>query len=146
MSLSTADTHALGMRIGQRLDNGTVLALHGDLGAGKTLMIKGIAEGAAAIAGEVIQSPTFVHLNLYKGQRMFYHFDLYRLRDADAFLSMGFDEYLFTPGICCIEWAERISELLLPNTIHITLTHLGEDRRRIEIPLDQAATLWGRIA
>lgn len=141
-SLSADETFTLGKRIGSRLQNGSVVALYGDLGAGKTLLAKGIAAGAAGVDPEHVQSPTFVHLNIYEGTRSVYHFDLYRLRDVDAFLSLGFDEYLFLQGICCIEWAERIQGILQGNELSIFLTHLGRDQRRIEIPLTQAAKLW----
>lgn len=142
-SLGPDETFALGHRMGQHLEGGSILALHGDLGAGKTLLVKGIAAGVA-VDPDKVQSPTFVHLNIYQGETPVYHFDLYRLRDADAFLSMGFDDYLFESGICCIEWAERIESILPANALQVTMTHRGGDIRRIEIPLSQAAQLWGK--
>lgn len=141
-SLNSEETFSLGKRIGERLPPGQVVALYGDLGAGKTLLIKGIAAGAADIHPDEIQSPTFVYLHIIPGRRSLFHFDLYRLRDAEAFLSMGFDEYFFTAGVCCIEWAERITPLLPLSTLKITLHHREEHVRRIEIPLSQAAQLW----
>lgn len=143
-SLSTDETFTLGERLGQHLQTGQVIALTGDLGAGKTLLVKGIAKGACGIDPETVQSPTFVHLNVYEGTKTLYHFDLYRLRDAEAFLSMGFDEYLFQNGVCCMEWAERISGILPEGCLRVHLKHLDGDLRRIEIPLSQAAELWGQ--
>lgn len=143
-SLTPDETFALGERIGRHLPGGNVIALDGNLGAGKTLLIKGLAKGAADIDPEVVQSPTFVHLNIYEGAQTIYHFDLYRLRDSNAFLSMGFDEYLFAGGICCIEWAERIQDILPPEALRISLTHLIGDCRRVEMPLTQAALIWGQ--
>lgn len=142
-SYNAQETYDLGTRIGNRLaKSGGVIALRGDLGAGKTLLTKGIAFGAAAVNPEQVQSPTFVHLNIYQGTQPVYHFDLYRLRDSDAFLSMGFEDYLFTAGVCCVEWSERIVDIMPKEAILVTLTHLGGDCRRIDIPLRQARVLW----
>ncbi len=80
-------------------------------------------------------SPTFTYLNIYKGPIDIYHFDLYRLRDEDEFLSMGFDEFFTADGICCIEWSERIQSILPENCIKVYLTHAGGDKRRIKIVL-----------
>lgn len=129
--------------MGERFLKGSVVALFGDLGAGKTHLVKGLAWGFAGIDPGAVQSPTFIHLNIYQGKGVVYHFDLYRMSNAEDFLSMGFDDYLFRNGLCCIEWAERIQPILPRDTITICLSHLGCDRRLIEIPLPQAAKLWG---
>lgn len=143
-SLSPDETFHLGVRMGHCLEQGSVVALNGDLGAGKTLLVKGLAHGFAQIETKEVQSPTFVHLNIYSRERSVYHFDLYRLRDAESFLSMGFEEYFFSEGLCCIEWPERIRAILPPQTVSVTLTHIGEGKRRLDIPLPQAARLWKR--
>lgn len=130
---SAQQTIDVGFQVGQKLENGSIVCLFGDLGAGKTTFVKGLAAGAADINIEQINSPTFVYLNIYQGRRTIYHFDLYRLKNADEFLSMGFDEMLFSDGICCIEWSERIPSLLPMSCKKITLKHEGEDRRSIRI-------------
>lgn len=145
------DSFALGQRIGRHLPLGSVVALYGDLGAGKTLLIKGIASAATGLDPSRVSSPTFVHLHLYPVTPSFAHFDLYRLQNESAFLNMGFDEYLFTEGVCCIEWPECIQHLLPPHTWHIHLVHKQGDLRAIQMPLEQAARLWslpekGRIS
>ncbi len=127
---SVDETIALGKRLGETLASGAVLCLHGDLGAGKTHLIKGIVHGATQVPPEEVCSPTFVYLGIYRGAKTVYHFDLYRLGDEDEFLSMGFDEY-FGSGICCIEWPERIAGILPAGAIHVTLEHRGEQLRQL---------------
>lgn len=123
----------LGYDFGQTLQANSIVCLFGELGAGKTTFVKGLAEGAAGIDAQKICSPTFVYMNIYKGHhRVVYHFDLYRLRSADEFLSMGFDE-MFGEGICCIEWSEKIATLLPGNCIKVTLNHAGKNVRVIRI-------------
>jgi tRNA threonylcarbamoyladenosine biosynthesis protein TsaE len=130
---SADQTISFGYDFGSRLSDGSIVCLFGDLGAGKTTFAKGLAAGAAGIDIQQVNSPTFVYLNIYQGRRTVYHFDLYRLNNADEFLSMGFDEMLFSNGICCIEWSERIASLLPPGCIKITLDHLGETSRVLRI-------------
>ncbi|KIC76356.1 ATP-binding protein [Neochlamydia sp. EPS4] len=122
-----------GYDLGSQLPNGSIVCLFGELGAGKTTFVKGLAAGAAGITPQQVNSPTFVYLNIYKGHRTVYHFDLYRLRDADEFLSMGFEDMLFAGGICCIEWSEKIAPLLPPSCLKITLLHESESTRIIRI-------------
>lgn len=141
-SCNAADSFALGQRIGKHLPLGSVVALYGDLGAGKTSLIKGIVSTTVGLDPDKVSSPTFVHLHLYPTNPLFAHFDLYRLQNESAFLNMGFDEYLFTEGFCCIEWPVCIEHLLPKNTWTIHLLHKGEDLRQIQMPLEQAALLW----
>jgi len=133
LSRSAAETLALGSAFGKQLPPNSVVFFHGDLGAGKTTFIKGVVAGAAGVAESEVTSPTFAYLNIYRGAKTVYHFDLYRLRDADEFLAMGFDEVFDAGGICCIEWAEKIASLDIPQAIHVTLTHVEDGVRRIEI-------------
>src|SRR5579872_5336440 len=109
---SAEDTLSFGVDMAHRLPPDAILALTGDLGAGKTTFVQGLARGLGIT--EPIQSPTFVLLNIYN-DRLF-HFDLYRLKPGD-FTHLGFDEY-FHKGICAIEWPDRLGEWP-PNTIHI---------------------------
>lgn len=124
---------ALGCELGRRLKPGAIICLFGDLAAGKTTFIKGLVVGAACLDASVVQSPTFAYLNIYEGSQKIYHFDLYRLRDADEFLSMGFDEFFDRNGICCIEWSERIASFLPPEVIYVLISHEEENKRTIAI-------------
>jgi tRNA threonylcarbamoyladenosine biosynthesis protein TsaE len=132
ISHSAEETKAIGRRVGQQLPVNSVVCFFGDLAAGKTTFIKGLAEGAGDFA-QTVNSPTFVYLNIYEGQKTVYHFDLYRLRDADEFLSMGFDEMFYARGICCVEWSERIPSLIPADSIHIVMAHAAENCRHITI-------------
>lgn len=127
---SKEETEALGFATAKNLPPGAILCLFGDLGAGKTTFVKGIAAGLGIDPAQV-NSPTFVILNMYKGEKNLYHFDLYRLGEADEFLSMGFEEYLFAGGICCLEWSERIATLIPENAIQVHFKHIGEDQREV---------------
>src|SRR5262245_49283906 len=90
---SAEETFSFGYALGQTLPSHSVICLYGELAAGKTTLIKGIAAGAAGIDPAHVQSPTFTYLNIYEGRQKIYHFDLYRLKDVDEFLSMGFVEF-----------------------------------------------------
>ncbi len=110
----------------------TVIALHGDLGAGKTTFVRGMCQSALESVRDV-SSPTFTYLHIYADRPAFpiYHFDLYRLRSEEEFLLAGFGEYLNHPGWCFIEWPERIASILPKDTLHIKLSHVAEGERLI---------------
>lgn len=133
LSHSAAETFEQGRKLGEILPVPSVVSFFGELGAGKTTFIKGLVCGAAQIDPSAVQSPTFTYLHLYEGQKKVYHFDLYRLRDIDEFLSMGFDEYFDAEGICCIEWSERIESYLPSDRVTVTLEHVKNDHRLITI-------------
>lgn len=116
----------LGKFIGSRLLPNTILALSGDLGAGKTTFVQGVALGLQIEAP--IQSPTFIYLNRYAGKLSLFHFDLYRTRSEEDFLGLGFDEYFEVDGVCAIEWPERIFPILPQNTLHISFSHQDKGR------------------
>ena len=110
ISHSPADTEALGEQFGRAAQTGLVIALSGDLGAGKTQFVRGLARGLG-IAGRV-HSPTFTLVNEYSGGRLkLFHLDLYRLETAAQILSAGIEEYLSPDGVSVVEWAERIYDL-----------------------------------
>lgn len=132
VSYSQKDTLNFGKKLGRELKPNDILCFHGDLGAGKTTLIKGIVAGAVGIEESEVNSPTFVYLNIYQGEKTVYHFDLYRLHQMDEFLSMGFDEYLFAHGICCIEWSEKIQAILPRHCYHFYLSYLDQHSRQIE--------------
>jgi tRNA threonylcarbamoyladenosine biosynthesis protein TsaE len=106
------------------------LAFYGDLGAGKTTMIKGIAAGLGV--ADVVKSPSFVIVTEYAGRLPVYHVDLYRLNEIRDFESIGLDSYLEGDGVCLIEWAERAEKVLQDNAIRVRMSVEGSGRR-IEI-------------
>ena len=104
-SLSPDMTRELARRLSQRMIVGDVVLLQGDLGAGKTEFVKGLAEGFQVAEG--VTSPTFTLLNIYQGTLPVYHFDLYRLEEPEELENIGFTEFIGTDGVAVIEWAER---------------------------------------
>ncbi|MCR5250638.1 MAG: tRNA (adenosine(37)-N6)-threonylcarbamoyltransferase complex ATPase subunit type 1 TsaE [Lachnospiraceae bacterium] len=119
-SRSADETAAIGERIGREAKAGEVYALCGDLGAGKTVLAQGVAKGLG-ISGYV-NSPTFTLLQVYEGGRLpLYHFDVYRIEDPEEMREVGLDEYLYGDGLCLIEWAGLIEELLPPDCIRINI-------------------------
>lgn len=130
---SPEETFQLGVKLGEQLPESSVICLFGDLAAGKTTLVKGIVVGAAGCAPDEVVSPTFVIMNSYEGPKPVYHFDLYRLKGAEEFFQMGFDEYWDLSGLTCMEWSERIEEYLPKHAIKITLKADGENRRLITI-------------
>jgi len=135
---SPAETRRLAADLLPRLAPGAVLALHGELGAGKTCFVQGLA--AAAGVAQPVNSPTFTLIHEYRGARPIYHVDLYRLRDADDAFSLGLEEYFNGRGLVVIEWAERAAEILPPGAWHITF-QVGQspEERTIEIEKPQAS-------
>ena len=144
MRIPTADAmHALGERIGTLVVPGAVIALQGDLGAGKSVLARGIARGLG-IAGRV-PSPTFILVAQYdQGRVPLFHADLYRLSDPDELENLGLDEMLGGDAVCVVEWAERFPELLPVDTLTIRITIDAEDVRHIQVdaggPRAQAIT------
>jgi len=132
VSTSAESTQDLGRQIGEKLRINGIVALMGDLGSGKTTFVKGLVFGAAKLPPETASSPTFNLLNIYSGEKTIYHFDLYRLQSADDFFNLGFDEFFFSGGICCIEWPEKILPSL-PTFLRIELSHEAEDKRQLSL-------------
>lgn len=119
-SYSAEETHRLGEIIGGKLKPGAVLCLEGDLGVGKTVFVKGVAKGLGIT--EPVCSPTFTILQEYREGRMpLYHFDAYRIEDPEEMYEIGFDDYLYGEGVCLIEWASLVAELLPPDAVKITI-------------------------
>lgn len=125
------DTRRLGADLGAVLEPGSVIALSGNLGAGKTHLTQGIAEGLG-IERRLVNSPTFALVQEYAGRLPVFHFDTYRLRNVDEFLDLGFDEYLSLRGVCIIEWAERVAEVLPADTLSVRVSATGESTRLFE--------------
>lgn len=129
LSTGAGFTGRLGATIGRRLKPGAVVGLTGDLGAGKTVFVKGLALGLGAATARVV-SPTFTIVNEYAGRIPLYHFDLYRLGDASELDSIDYRRYL-AGGVCAVEWFERFPEAWPRESIVITLSYLSPRRRRI---------------
>lgn len=129
------ETFALGQKIGRAATPGQVYTLTGDLGVGKTVFTQGVASGLGIT--EPVNSPTFTIVQVYEEGRLpFYHFDVYRIGDIEEMEEIGYDDYFFGGGICLIEWAELIKEILPENRISITIEKdlsRGFDYRRITI-------------
>lgn len=131
-SHSPTETFEYGRGLAEKLGPGSVVALVGDLGAGKTCLVKGIAYGLG-VAQEVT-SPTFTLIHEYRGGRLpLWHVDLYRLDSVAAAVSIGIEEYLPGEGVTVVEWAEKIESLLPPGTMRLRLTQVDETTRRIEV-------------
>jgi len=129
------ETFALGQKIGRAATPGQVYTLTGDLGVGKTVFTQGVASGLGIT--EPVNSPTFTIVQVYEEGRLpFYHFDVYRIGDIEEMEEIGYDDYFFGEGICLIEWAELIEEILPESRISITIEKdlsRGFDYRRITI-------------
>ena len=135
ISHSPADTEALGEQFGRSAQRGLVIALSGDLGAGKTQFVRGLARGLG-ISGRV-HSPTFTLVNEYGGGRLkLFHLDLYRLESAEQILSAGVEEYLKPEGVSVIEWAERLKadsgkRKAETKMVNVCIEVLSETKRKI---------------
>jgi tRNA threonylcarbamoyladenosine biosynthesis protein TsaE len=129
---SEGETEDLAAELGKGLRGGEVLLLVGELGAGKTVFVRGLARGAGADPEEV-SSPTFVLLTSYPGRLTLHHADLYRLRGDGDELELGLDELPGQGGILAVEWADRLSILPWRSPLRVRLEHLGEDARRIRV-------------
>jgi tRNA threonylcarbamoyladenosine biosynthesis protein TsaE len=131
-SMNPDQTRQLGCTLGKTLRGGEVLAITGELGSGKTQLVKGIAQGLDISPSE-ITSPTFALIHEHEGRLPLYHIDLYRLETPRDIESIGLEEYFTRNAVVAIEWAERATSLLPPNRVQITLSHLDDDTRRVII-------------
>ena len=134
-SFCPEDTFALGQKIGELVKPGTVISLVGDLGVGKTVFTQGLAKGLGIT--EPVNSPTFTIVQVYDGGRLpFYHFDVYRIGDIEEMDEIGYEDYFYGEGVCLIEWADLIRELLPEHTGRIVIKkdlEKGFDYRRITL-------------
>jgi tRNA threonylcarbamoyladenosine biosynthesis protein TsaE len=127
-----AATAAFGHRLAAVLEPGTVVALVGPLGAGKTHLVRAVAEGMGANPA-LVSSPTFVLIQEYAGRVPVYHFDAYRLPSPAAFADLGVEEYFHGDGVCLVEWADKVAETLPADHLKVELEVLGETRRRATV-------------
>lgn len=132
---SAQETYDLGKKIGEQLSPGSVLTLVGDLGVGKTVFSQGLAEGLGIT--EPVNSPTFTIIQIYEGGRLpFYHCDVYRIGDISEMDEIGYEDYFWGDGVCLIEWANLIEEILPEHYTEITIEknpEKGFDYRKITI-------------
>lgn len=128
---SPEETAALGETLAARLQPGDVVALYGDLGAGKTQLAKGVAAGLG-LAPDAVTSPTFTLLHEYEGGRLpLYHFDAYRIEHAHELYDLGYEDYFYGDGCCLVEWPTHVDPLLPDEAIRLHLHHVHSDVRRI---------------
>jgi tRNA threonylcarbamoyladenosine biosynthesis protein TsaE len=133
ITCSANETFAFARGIGERLKEGDILALSGELGSGKTCFTGGLARGLGVTEDYQITSPTFTLINEYPAKHKLYHFDVYRLNDYSDLEDLGYEEYFAGRGVVVIEWAEKIAEIIPENAIFIKFEYIDENKRKIEI-------------
>ena len=131
ISESEAATEALGERFGSIVRDGTVVAMFGDLGSGKTAFVRGMARGMGITAR--VSSPTFTIVNEYTGRRELIHFDMYRLGGSDELFDIGWEDYLNRGAICTVEWSENVKDAFFGDEITVTIEKTGDNSRSITI-------------
>jgi len=124
-STSEKMTEKLGQTLGKNLPAGIVIALDGELGAGKTVFARGVAKGMGVEA--VVNSPSFVIMNLYRGRKDLYHFDFYRLEEEEELHELGLEEYFYAEGVTLVEWAAKFPSVLPATRLEIEIVKDNED-------------------
>jgi tRNA threonylcarbamoyladenosine biosynthesis protein TsaE len=130
---SLTETEALGRRLAELLFPGAVVGLVGTLGAGKTHLVRAIAQGLDIANPAVVNSPTFVLIQEYDARLPIYHFDAYRLKNEAEFIDLGVHEYFQGRGVCLIEWADKVPTCLPKERLEIRIAITGEQSRRFEL-------------
>ncbi len=130
-SRSESETVKRGREFAGRLRAGSFVGLYGDLGAGKTQFVKGICE--AFEVKEVVNSPTFTIVNEYHGTIPVFHIDLYRMKNVEEIVGIGFDEYLEREGVCLVEWAEKLDGIIPERRFDVKLSIIDDTTREIAI-------------
>ena len=125
------ETEELGSRLAKQLPDGAVVAMYGDLGAGKTAFVRGMARGMGIDCR--VSSPTFTIVNEYPGPRELIHFDMYRLSGADELFEIGWEDYLSRGAVCAVEWSENVQDAFFGDEITVTIEKLEDTVRRITI-------------
>jgi len=143
---SPDETREFGRALGALLEPGDLVALTGDLGSGKTVMIQGIARGLGFDG--YVSSPSFVIVNEYEGRVPIYHIDLYRIEGADSLHDIGYRELFFGDGVVLVEWADRAPELLPAERLGVRIEMAGRDGRELAIEARgvRAAAVLARLA
>ena len=135
-SASEQETEELGSRLVRALPQGSVVALYGDLGAGKTAFVRGMARGLGLNCR--VSSPTFTIVNEYLGPRSLFHFDMYRLSGPEELFDIGWEDYLSRGAICAVEWSENVLGAFTGDEVTVRIRKLGDTRREITL---EGATL-----
>ena len=130
-SKSESETEVIGEAFARDLPGGTVVAMYGELGAGKTAFVRGMARGMGIDCR--VSSPTFTIVNEYPGKRELIHFDMYRLSSADELFDIGWEDYLARGAVCAVEWSEKVRDAFFGDEITVTIEKLGDTERKITI-------------
>ena len=130
-SKNEQETENLGARLARNLPGGSVVAMYGDLGAGKTAFVRGMARGLGLTCR--VSSPTFTIVNEYLGERDLIHFDMYRLSGADELFEIGWEDYLSRGAICAVEWSENVQDAFFGDEVTVTIEKLSDTERQITI-------------
>ena len=125
------ETEAIGEKFGRRVKDGTVVAMYGDLGAGKTAFVRGMARGMGIDTR--VSSPTFTIVNEYLGDRSLNHFDMYRLGSADELFDIGWEDYLNRGAVLAVEWSENVEDAFTGEEVRLTIEKLSDTARKITI-------------
>ena len=131
ISHNERETEALGARLAEKLPGGAVVAMYGDLGAGKTAFVRGMARGMGLNCR--VSSPTFTIVNYYLVQRELIHFDMYRLSGADELFDIGWEDYLNRGAVCAVEWSENVQDAFFGDEVRVTIEKLSDTQRKITI-------------
>lgn len=131
ISNSEHETELIGQRFAEGLPGGTVVAMYGDLGAGKTAFVRGMARGMGLDCR--VSSPTFTIVNEYLGERELIHFDMYRLSNADELFDIGWEDYLSRGAVCAVEWSENVQDAFFGDETVVRIEKLDDEKRRITI-------------
>ena len=134
---STEKTRELGSKLAQSLTPGSIVALEGELGAGKTCFVQGMAKGLGVSERAFVRSPSFTLLNQYDGKITIYHFDFYRLDHVEELGDLGLEEYFDGDGVTVIEWADKFPSALPNKTIHVHFKIIDENTREVECSILQ---------
>lgn len=131
ISKSENETQELGRRLAEGLAEGSVVAMYGELGAGKTAFVRGMAQGLGLDCR--VSSPTFTIVNEYLGPRQLIHFDMYRLSGSEELFEIGWEDYLARGAVCAVEWSENVQDAFFGDEIRVKLKKLGDNEREISI-------------
>jgi tRNA threonylcarbamoyladenosine biosynthesis protein TsaE len=139
---SEQETVELGIKMGKLLEAGDIVLLYGDLGAGKTVLTRGLVQGLGA--KDVVTSPTYTLMHRYEGRVPIYHFDLYRLGGPDEVLDLGYEEFFYGDGVSIVEWPERLEYLCPEEHVRVRIEVAGDGKKR-RITVDAVGGRYSRF-